>query len=67
MEGLKGENMIAIGDKVTFNDKYYVPDRCKNIEYTVVQNPKDVCGTLSIWLEELTGCYAVDGFDKVIN
>ena len=57
--------MITKGDKVIFNDVYYTSERHKDIEYTVITEQKDVCGTMCVWLKELVGCYAIDGLNKV--
>lgn len=56
---------IKKGDKVQMNDKYYVPDRNRGKTFTVITEPQDICGTISVWLEGFRGCYAVDGLRKV--
>lgn len=54
---------MKIGDKVVMNDKYYVPESQRGKIYTVTAKPKEVCGTVCVWLEGHRGCYAVDGLD----
>lgn len=56
---------IKIGDKVTMNDKYYVSEKNKGVEWTVMSEPFDVCGTTCVMLEGFSGGYALDGLDKV--
>ena len=57
--------MIRKGDKVIMNGKYYVSEKNKGKKFTVVTEPTEVCGTLSVWLDGFRGCYAVDGLAKV--
>lgn len=57
--------MLKVGDKVVMNDKYRVSEKNKGKVFTVRIEPREVCGTLSVWLEGYIGCYAVDGLDKV--
>ena len=59
------EKMIRKGDKVIMNGKYYVSEKNIDKEFIVTTEPTEVCGTLSVWLEEFRGCYAVDGLTKV--
>lgn len=53
--------MLRVGDKVIMNDKYYVSQKNKGKVFIVKTEPQEVCGTLSVWLEDFKGCYAVDG------
>lgn len=57
--------MLKVGDKVTMNDKYHVSEQNKGKVFTVKTEPREVCGTLSVWLEDFRGCYAVDGLTNV--
>ena len=57
--------MIKKGDRVIMNDKYYVSEKNKGKEFIVTTEPTEVCGTLSVWLEGIRGCYAIDGLTKV--
>lgn len=57
--------MLKKGDKVKMNDKYYVEEKNKDKVFTVRANPQRIGGTLVVWLEDFSGCYAVDGLDKV--
>lgn len=60
--------MLKIGDKVKMNEKYHVSEQNKGRVFTVKTEPREVCGTLSVWLDGFPaykGCYAVDGLDKV--
>lgn len=57
--------MLEIGDKVIMNDKYYVSEKNREKVFTVKSEPQEVCGTLSVWLEDYRGCYAVDGLTRV--
>ena len=50
--------MIQKGDKVIMNGKYYVSEKNKGKKFTVVTEPTEVCGTLSVWLDGFRGCYA---------
>ena len=56
---------MKVGDKVVMNDKYYVSEKNKGKEFTVTAGPQDVCGTMSVWLDGIRGCYAVDGLTVV--
>lgn len=56
---------MKVGDKVVMNDKYYVSEKNKGKEFTVKAGPQDVCGTMSVWLDGVRGCYAVDGLTVV--
>ncbi len=57
--------MLKIGDKVTMNNKYYVPDQNKGKVFTITAGPHEVCGTECVWLEGYRGCYAADGLTVV--
>lgn len=57
--------MLKVRDKVVMNDKYHVSEKNKGKVFTVRTEPQEVCGTLSVWLENFSGCYAVDGLTKV--
>lgn len=57
--------MLKVGDKVVMNDKYRVSESNKDKIFTVRTEPQEVCGTLSVWLEGYSGCYATDGLTKV--
>ena len=57
--------MLQIGDKVKMNDKYRVSDANKEKTFVVKTEPREIGGTLSVWLEEYRGCYAVDGLTKI--
>ncbi len=57
--------MLKIGDKVKMNGKYYVSEQNKEKVFTINAEPREVCGTLSVWLEGFKGCYAADGLEKV--
>ncbi len=57
--------MLKIGDKVTMNDKYWVSEKNKGKVFTVKTEPKEVCGTLCVWLDGFISCYAVDGLNLV--
>jgi hypothetical protein len=59
-------NEIGIGDKVIMNDRYFVADKNKNVEFTVRSDPFDLCGTVCVMLENYRGGYALDGLSKVI-
>lgn len=61
----RGRKMIKKGDRVIMNDKYYVSEKNKGKEFIVTTEPTEVCGTLSVWLEGIRGCYAIDGLTKV--
>ena len=53
--------MLKPGDRVVFNDKYYVSEQKKGRTWTVCSDPWMCCGTLIVRLEGLSGGYAVDG------
>lgn len=53
------------GDRVVMNGKYYVHENNRNKVFTVMTQPAYVCGTLSVWLEGYSGCYAVDGLTEI--
>ena len=55
---------LKIGDKVVMNSKYHVSDSNNGKVFTVMAEPQEVCGTLSVWLEGYSGCYAVDGLSR---
>lgn len=57
--------MLKVGDKVILNDKYHVSEKYKGKVFTVKTEPQEVCGTLCVWLDGFSGCYAVDGLTKV--
>lgn len=57
--------MIKIGDRVVMNSKYYVSGKNREKVFTVMTEPQEVCGTMSVWLEGYRGCYAVDGLRKI--
>ena len=65
LEFKRGRKMIKKGDRVIMNDKYYVSEKNKGKEFIVTTEPTEVCGTLSVWLEGIRGCYAIDGLTKV--
>lgn len=56
---------MKIGDKVIMNSKYYVSEKNRGRIFVVISNPRDICGTESVFLEGYTGCYAVDGLNIV--
>lgn len=60
---MEGAAMLKVGDRVKINDKY----RGNNVGkvFTVIAGPQEVCGTTCVWLKGFSGCYAVDGLDKV--
>lgn len=58
-------NQIVVGDKVIMNDKYYVSDKNKGVEWTIKSEPFNICGTTCIMLENYRGGYALDGLTKV--
>lgn len=57
--------MLKAGDKVVMNDKYLVSEKNKGKVFAVKTEPQEICGTLSVWIEDFRGCYAVDGLTKV--
>ena len=56
---------LQIGEECKRNDRYHVPDRYKNKVFTVIAGPQDVCGTICVWLEGVSGAYAMDGLTRV--
>lgn len=56
---------IKIGDKVIMNDKYWVSDKNKDVEFVVRSEPFDICGTECVMLKNYRGGYALDGLTKV--
>lgn len=59
--------MIKTGDYVQMNDNYYVSEKNKGKIFKVTAEPRDVCGTICVWLEGYHGCYAADGLTVVKN
>jgi len=57
--------MLNIKDKVVMNDKYHVSEKNKDKEFVVRTEPQDVCGTMCVWLEGFSGCYAADGLTNI--
>lgn len=57
---------MKVGDKVVMNDKYYVNPANRGKVFTVRTEPREICGTMAVFLEEKTGCYAVDGL-AIVN
>ena len=55
---------MFIGDKVKFNDKYYVLEEDKDKVFTVKSDVKDICGTLCLKITE-KGYYPLDGLTVV--
>lgn len=53
------------GDRVVFNDKYYVSEEYKGRTFTVCSEPWMCCGTLIVSLKGLSGGFAVDGLKYV--
>ena len=58
-------NNISIGDKVAMNNKYWVSEKNKGVEFTVRSEPFDLCGTECVLLENYRGGYAADGLTRV--
>ena len=56
---------IRKGDKVVKNDNYYVSETEKGTVFTVRSDPFDICGTVCVLLEGVSGGYALDGLTKV--
>ena len=56
---------MNLGDKVVMNDKYWVSEKNKGVEFTVKSEPFDLCGTTCVMLEGYRGGYAMDGLTKV--
>jgi hypothetical protein len=59
------KHTLKAGDKVMFNTKYEVSDKNKDKVFSVQFGPQLVSGTPSVWLDGLSGCYALDGLKKV--
>lgn len=59
--------MLKAGDRVTLNDRYFVSEKNRGRVFTVRTEPQEVCGTVCVWLEGFTGCYAADGLEKVTD
>lgn len=57
--------MVAKGDKVKMNNRYWVSDTNKEKVFEVVSDPWKVCGSDCVLLDGFKGCYAVDGLTKV--
>lgn len=57
--------MIQVGSKVKMNDKYYVSEKNRNKVFEVISEPWNLCGTMVVKLEDLAGCYALDGLTEV--
>lgn len=57
--------MLTVGDRVVMNNKYRVSEKCKGKEFVVTAGPREVCGTICVWLDGYSGCYAEDGLSKV--
>ena len=56
---------MKIGDKVVMNNKYYVSEKNRGVEFIVRSEPFDLCGTTCVMLENYRGGYAMDGLTKV--
>jgi hypothetical protein len=56
---------IRKGDKVVKNDNCYVSETEKGTVFTVRSDPFDICGTVCVLLEGVSGGYALDGLTKV--
>lgn len=59
--------MIKIGSKVKMNDKYRVSAKNKDKVFEVVSEPWNLCGTMVVKLEGVSGGYALDGLEEVQN
>lgn len=57
--------MLKKGDRVVMNDRYHVPERYCGKEFIVTSGPREVGGTMCVWLDAYIGCYAEDGLSKV--
>ena len=57
--------MIEVGSKVKMNDKYRVSAKNKDKVFTVVSEPWNLCGTMVVKLEGISGGYALDGLEEV--
>jgi hypothetical protein len=53
------------GDKVVMNNKYWVSDKNKGVEFTVRSEPFNLCGTTCVMLNGYSGGYAMDGLTKI--
>ena len=56
---------LRIGDRVTMNNKYHIPEKYQGVVFTVRSEPWDLCGTEVVLLEGYRGGYATDGLTKV--
>lgn len=56
--------MITVGDKVKMNDKYWVSEKNKDVEWSVKSEVFEISGTACVMLEGYRGGYAVDGLTK---
>ena len=56
---------IKVGDKVVMNDKYYVSEKNRGVEFVVRSEKFNVSGTECVMLEGYSGGYALDGLTKV--
>lgn len=65
--GRVGGAMLKIGDKVIMNDKYRVSESKKGVIYEVRTEPREICGTICVFLKDYAGAYAADGLTKVKN
>lgn len=54
-----------VGDIVTMNDKYRVSQEKKGKEFEVVIEPWNLCGTMVVKLQGISGGYALDGLDLI--
>lgn len=57
--------MIKVGSKVKMNGKYRVSEKNKDKVFTVASEPWNLCGTVVVKLEGVSGGYALDGLDEV--
>ena len=63
---LKARNTLKVGDRVIMDrEKYWVADKNAGRIFTVIKEPQEISGTMAVWLEGYSGCYAVDGLIKV--
>ena len=58
------ESGLKIGDMVVMNGRYHVSEKNKGKVFIVRSEPQEVSGTMCVWLDGYSGCYAVDGLDK---
>ena len=56
--------MIVAGDKVKFNNKYSDTEKYQGNEYKVRCVGK-VCGSSCVWLEGISGCFALDAVELI--